>query len=409
MTTLNIHASHHDAMNKLTARVEPKESNPFITMVITDEHMHFIGGKSDHLMMITLDNDEYLQPSQWSVSASAFKNFWDNHQQHIKKKQTVTLELTTSKESDFPLLEGVTNHHSFRYLQATQPNTAHMAFYDALTAKNYRELPTDKAKEICALADDCRPFQTFELNKDDHTIRIERDHKVVPIDVPVEIEIDFNMVLTADAQKDMALLAHSTQQEMLSVYLDDELAVFTDGHQVFSHSLSDLQSYREKKQRQFDEEARLIIEIFGFKRELANFRKIDEIRRANQVLLYITPTDVYFASMHPQVGSVMLLTVEQVFAQQEQLYSINLNALSRVPIKDITRAGQVKMTVRRNDVGEIELGFHNDKDKEHAYHSVPMEIATSMLPELLPRIERAKALDSGHFGDQMDMLGFDDV
>jgi hypothetical protein len=55
------------------------------------------------------------------------------------------------------------------------------------------------------------------------------------------------------------------------------------------------------------------------------------------------------------------------------------------------------------------LGFHNDKDKEHPYVSVPLELATSKLAELKQRIEAEKELEQDLSGKQGDMIGFDDV
>ncbi|MDN3700427.1 hypothetical protein QWY96_05185 [Vibrio artabrorum] len=103
----------------------------------------------------------------------------------------------------------------------------------------------------------------------------------------------------------------------------------------------------------------------------------------------------------------MPLTTKSIITSQEQLYSVNLNALSNVRIKDITSADQVKMTVLRNAQGELKLGFHNDEDGKHPYYSVPLERALQLLPELKRLIEFSQLLSKKP--KQNDLFGFDDV
>lgn len=411
MNQLHFYPNSHAGMTELTNRIKKGDTNPFITFVFTECQIHIIGGPTDRLLMKTIDKgaDCAQDATAWSISATAFANYWGGQNTPIKEKKIISLHLRHDKKQPFPVLEGITEHHSFRYLQAQKACDAHLAFFDLLSTKPYQHIETTKAKKICSLAESCNPYQVFELNKETNEVLIERDDDIIPFTLPEDWTVDFNMTLTPDAKDDLQQLASTTQSDTLSLYLDDEQAIFSDGQQIYSHSLAPLRAYREKKQQHFTREAKLVINIYTFKKERENFQRIEEIKKANQVLFYITPTDVYLASMLEEVGTMIALSVKEVVCTQEQLYSINLNALSKVPIKDITNAKQVKMTVLRNVQGEIKLGFHNDRDKEYPYYSVPLEQASSLLPELKERLARAKEIDDSHFGEQMDAFGFDDV
>jgi len=151
-----------------------------------------------------------------------------------------------------------------------------------------------------------------------------------------------------------------------------------------------------------------VINIFEFKKELQDFKNIEEVSKANQALLYITSENVYLGALS-SAGSVIRLHRKDISVTHPQVYAVNLNAITKVKIKDITGAKEIKLTVLKNSNGERKLGFHNDKDKEHPYVSVPLELATSKLAELKQRIEAEKELEQDLSGKQGDMIGFDDV
>ncbi|MGO2509763.1 MAG: hypothetical protein ACTH6Y_12280 [Vibrio hibernica] len=86
------------------------------------------------------------------------------------------------------------------------------------------------------------------------------------------------------------------------------------------------------------------------------------------------------------------------------VFPTSYTCISKIPIKDITSAKQLKMTVLRNVQGDLKLGFHNDKDNEHSYDSVALEHAQSLLPELKHVIETSE-LDN-NTSEQDDLFGF---
>ena len=63
----------------------------------------------------------------------------------------------------------------------------------------------------------------------------------------------------------------TTQSETLSVYIDDEQAMFSDGEQMYCHSLAPLRAYREKQQQHIELEAKAVIDILEFKAERDNY------------------------------------------------------------------------------------------------------------------------------------------
>ena len=139
------------------------------------------------------------------------------------------------------------------------------------------------------------------------------------------------------------------------------------------------------------------------------------LKKANQALLYIDKDYVMLASLVEETGSNRFIKTKHIDCPKPSLYSINLSQLSRVPIKDITHAEQMKIAVLINDKGELKLGFYNDKDNAEPYHSVTdieyaspkMELILQSKTKLETMLKQKNA--SGDLDSQEDLFGFDDV
>lgn len=411
MKKITLQSQDHEKIRQLAHKIKRGDRNPYVTFVINDRHsLTLIGGESDSLIQITLPqiDKDFVPTGAWSISASAFAQLWLGQDTCIREKKPISFNIAYHKGQSLPTLEGVTEHHSFRYAEGQVACQHHLAFYDAITCKSFDTIPTHSAKELIKLADTHKPYQIFELTKEGDEVRIERDNDVIPFPLSGTLDIGFNIVLTPAATASLKRLTTSTNKEDLLVYLDDDQAIFSDGEQTFSHSQVSLREYREKQAQFYTQEAKIIVNHYNMKKELRAFKKIEEVHRANQALLFITPVEVYLATL-PTTGSVMRLKTQQINTRQTQLYSVNINDLSKVKINDITNASQIKICVLKNTQGGLKLGFYNDKDKEFSYDSVPLELATSRIPELKRRIADAKRLDDGHFGEQYYLLDFNDV
>lgn len=409
MNTLNFQPEVHARITELVSGIKKGSEHPFVTFIVTDESLHLISGATEKLIMTTLDraSDCTLENAAFSFSATAFANLWLCQTNHVDQKETISLQLRHDNQQGDVTLEGRTELNSFRYALAQPACEHHLAFFDSVMTHPKQIIETKQALAICQLANTCTPFSVFEVNKDSNRVQIERDNDIIPFALPKDMKVDIDMALTPEAKYSLESIAHTTKSETLTVYIDDEQAMFSDGEQVYCHSLAPLRAYREKQQQHFELEAKVVIDILEFKSERDNFQKIEEIKKTNQALLYLTPESMYFASLAPKVGALMALTTKSIITSQEQLYSVNLNALSNVRIKDITSADQIKMTVLRSAQGELKLGFHNDEDGEHPYYSVPLERALSLLPELKRLIDISQLLSEKP--EQNDLFGFDDV
>lgn len=409
MSILNFQPETHARVTELVGGIRKGSEHPFITIIINDKSLHIIGGASEKLIMTTFDRepDCTLENATFSFSATAFANLWFCQQNHINTKETISLQLRHDNKKDGIVLEGRTELNSFRYALAQPACERHLSFFDNVMTHPKQTIETKQALAICQLAETCQPFSVFEVNKDSNSIQIERDNDIIPFELPNDVNIEIDMAITPEAKDSLESMAKQTQSNTLSVYIDDEQAMFSDGAQVYCHSLAPLRAYREKQQQHFELEAKVVINISEFKDERDNFQKIEDIKKANQALLHFTQDKMHFASLTPIVGAVMELTTESIITSQEQLYSVNLNALSKVPIKEITSAKQIKMTVQRSAQGELKLGFHNDENGEYPYYSVPLERAQHLLTELKSII--AISQFSSDKPEQNDLFGFDDV
>ncbi|MGO2343268.1 hypothetical protein [Vibrio litoralis] len=409
MHPINFQPEIHAQLTELVSGIKKGNKHPFVTFNITEDALYIIGGETESLMMVkqTREQDCPLEKGMFSYSATAFANLWHGQQTLINEKKTISLQFRHDDQQDGVLLEGRTEMNSFRYALAQPACDHHLTFFNKVFTSPNETIDTKHVREICGVAGECAPFSIFEVSKDNNTVQFERDNDIIPIELPEGMKIGVNLAITPEAKRSLEVLAQNTKNKTISIYTDDDQVIFSDGQTVKSHDLGSLRAYREKQRQNFEAIAKMIVNIFEFKSERDNFQKIEEIKKANQALLYITQDSMYFASFTPQAGALMKLTTSSITTSQEQLYSVNLNALAKIKIKNITTAKQFKMTVLRNTQGELKLGFHNDRDKEYSYDSVPLEHAQSLLPELKHIIETSE-LDS-NANEQNDLFGYDDV
>ncbi|MGB2079585.1 MAG: hypothetical protein ACPHV3_07345 [Vibrio sp.] len=409
MTPIVFQPEIHEQITELVSGIKKGSKHPFVTFIITEDALHIIGGAVDSLMMITQDRapDCTLKTASFSYSATAFANLWHGQQTLINERKTIPLQIIHDEQYDGDLLAGRTDLNSFRYAIAQLACDHHLDFYNKTITMPTKPLETKQALAICKVADECTPYSVFEVKQAENKIQIERDNDIIDIQPPEDMQIDIDMAITPEAKHSLETLAEHTDSQHIDIYLDDDQVIFSDRKKVYRHDLTPLRAYREKQKQHYKTIAKMIVNCYEFKAEQDNFQKIEEIKKANQALLYITPESMYFASLTPKTGALLKLTTSSINVSEEQLYSVNLNALSKVKIKDITTAKQLKLTVSHNEQGHLKLGFHNDKDKDFSYDSVPLELAQSLLPELKHVIDTAK-LDPKSI-EQDDLFGFDDV
>ena len=159
----------------------------------------------------------------------------------------------------------------------------------------------------------------------------------------------------------------------------------------------------------------MIINIYDFKDDLKKYLSIIPLKKANQALLYIDKDFVMLASLLEETGSNRFIRTKHIECNKLSLYSINLSKLEHVKIKDITGARQMKIEVLINDLGELKLGFYNDKDNripyecitDIAYASPQMELVLQSKAKLEIMLKQQNAI--GDVDSQKDLFGFENV
>ncbi|MGI2173264.1 hypothetical protein K8B83_17605 [Shewanella inventionis] len=418
MPKLEFHADRKQGISYLVDAINDKDCIPYVTVVIeTKELGYLIGGQSDFPSMVQLPlNSEWgLKKGQWSLCASSFSTWWQAELKNTLNKDPITIEVEYGKQQDLPSLNGLMAQVSRLYIQAKPPIEEHLAFLLQHKNQAYQSLPTDSARVILEVAEAHKPFDVFELNKEQQKVRIERDNNIQTCTLPENMEVTHGILLNKESVVQLERICNNTDAEQIQYYLDDERAIFSDGNCVSSSSLASLREYRLKKETAYSTEVKIIINIYDFKDDLKRYLSIMPLKKANQALLYIDKDYVMLASLVEETGSNRFIRTKHIDCPKPSLYSINLSQLSRVPIKDITHAEQMKIAVLINDKGELKLGFYNDRDNTEPYHSVTdieyaspkMELILQSKAKLETMLKQKNA--SGDLDSQEDLFGFDDV
>ncbi|MGL4711693.1 MAG: hypothetical protein ACRCWP_03765, partial [Shewanella sp.] len=290
MAKLEFHADSKKSISYLVDAISDKDPIPYVTVVIQNREVgYLIGGQSDFPSMIQLplSSDWGLKKGQWSLCASSFKTWWQAELKNTVNHPPMNLEVEYGKQPTLPLLNGLMAQVSRLYIQAKPPIKEHLAFLEQHQNQTYQSLPTDSARVILEVADSHQPFDVFELNKEQQKIRIERDNNIQTCALPEKMEVTHGILLNKESVVQLERICDNTDAEQIQYYLDDERAIFSDGHCVSSSSLASLREYRLKKETAYRTEVKIIINIYDFKEDLKKYLSITPLKKANQALLYI--------------------------------------------------------------------------------------------------------------------------
>ena len=158
-----------------------------------------------------------------------------------------------------------------------------------------------------------------------------------------------------------------------------------------------------------------MINTYTLKEEIEIYRNMAIVKKANEALLYIDSTSVMLAGLTKETGGNRFLSTQHISKTLPTVYRINLSALAKVKVKDVTTANQIKVQMLLGQDGKRKLSFYNEKDSTHPYESVDdIELAPEKMTKVLKAKktleEKIKKNGAGSGGEQQgDLLGFADV
>ncbi|WP_351089065.1 hypothetical protein [Shewanella sp. S1-49-MNA-CIBAN-0167] len=418
MPKLEFNADRKQGISHLVNAISDRDPIPYVTVVIENKELgYLIGGQSDFpsMVQLPLSSDWGLKKGQWSLCASSFGTWWRAELDNTLNRNPITIEVEYGKQQKLPILNALMAQVSRLYIQAKPPIEEHLAFLEQHKNQAYQSLPTDSARVILDVAEAHQPFDVFELNKELQKVRIERDNNIQTCALPENMEVTHGILLNKDSVVQLERICHNTDAEQILYYLDDERAIFSDGHSVNSSSLASLREYRLKKETAYRVEVKIFINIYDFKEDLKKYLSITPLKKANQALLYIDKDYVMLASLVEETGSNRFIRTKHIDCHKPSLYSINLSQLNHVRIKDITNAEQMKIAVLINEQGGLKLGFYNDRDNAEPYQSITdIEYASPKMELVLQSKARLEIMlkqqnADGDTHSQDDLFGFKDV
>lgn len=399
------------SMSHFLEKVIKSDAEARLSFIINDKTCKIINGTGDNIQIISLDIDKswLLKNGEWSLSASSFKQCWINHPQQTN----IDIAIEYTSKSPYPHIDNLTKGESRIYIQAKEAVAEHLKFLLFAQQAKKRTISTALARDIINTTEIFTPFDSFEINNAE--IRIERENEIIPYDLPKTLEPGFNLLLNKESVEQWSHLCESTQSNTLFIYTDDERAVFSDGNNVVSSSLLSLRDYANKKETSYVVEQKLVINTYTLKEEIEIYRNMAIVKKANEALLYIDSTSVMLAGLTKETGGNRFLSTQHISKTLPTVYRINLSALAKVKVKDVTTANQIKVQMLLGQDGKRKLSFYNEKDSTHPYESVDdIELAPEKMTKVLKAKktleEKIKKNGAGSGGEQQgDLLGFADV
>lgn len=388
-----------------------------VSFIIKDQICKVIMGMDHSIRIVSLDteNEWLLKNGAWSLSASSFKQCWiaPHTKEYVNENFEITIKYFSKK--CHPHVDTLAENGSRIYIQAKEAIPEHLDFLMFTEHAKQHTMSTASAKEVINAADILKPFDSFEINKAKAQIRIEHEEVITPYALPETLAPEFDLLLNKESLEAFTRLCESTKSDTVSIYTDDERAVFSDGNNVESTSLLSLRDYANKKEANYTIEQKIVISIYDLKKEVESYRNMTLVKKANEALLYIDSNCVMLAGLTPETGGNCFLSAQHISETSPTVYRINLSALSKVKISDITTAKQIKLQMLLDQNRKRKLGFYNGKNSVHPNECVhDIELAPEKMNEVINAkiaLEETIKTKGGEGDDakQGDLLGFDDI
>lgn len=409
MLKFTIDRAFNDDIDHLIAQINRTTREPFITVKITDIQISFIGGNTDSPTVIILprEPDDGLKLGAWSMVDTAFIQNWGKQKKLRANDQAIELVVDYSESEHLPKLSFLHSDDSYWYLQTDDPISEHLVFFKKTLSLKTTKISTTNMKGITGLFDIYQPFETFEINKDKNTLSIERDNTLHTYELPKDLSPEHSLLLNKEAVEQLEYLCKNTTSDHISIYTDDDQAIFTDGQRIVHSSLASLKNYSEKKEANYVVEFKLILNLYDLKSEIDEYYKVAPLKQHNTALLYVDKDHVMIAAVTDSVGGARFISHVDIQIDAPVVYRINLNELKKINIKDLNNAKQTKVQLLRSKTGERKLSFYSNDDGNAPYSSIyNIELAPNLMPQALVFKDH---IQGGSAPLQIDMLGFENT
>ena len=405
-----------DDLNKIHALVDNinlRKSNHDVSIFIDtkDKQITLVGGKDEELERITLpiNAQSTLKRGQWSVNGSYFKNICTYF---MARKLPLTLELTYSNANPCPLLNTL-GMIELRTCTAAPVREVHSAFLDTLKTRQSDSISVTSVQSMIAEIDSHQPYELIALDHSAQQLRIQRNQHIHELAFPESLHIPLSMVLSQAATEKLAYVCEQTDCDSIDVSIQNEIATFSTPTHTVTSSLAGLAEFYQQKPVDYTHEAKLVVNIYGMREELRTYHKhYPEIKQANSSHLLIEHDNVMVANIVPPFGFAKSISMLEITIAETRLYRVNLREVNKVKIQDCTEAKKMKLQILKASDGKRILGFYNDRNPQHPYDTVPVELDMQSLPEALKLKKQEQengGVSSVELEPQLDIFGFADV
>lgn len=409
MAKLYFAPEHHQDITHLLSPIKASDQQACLTFIIHKTHCLIIGGIENTLQVLTIETQPEwgLKTGQWMLYASSFKEYWSQQTTLTEQKVPVMIHLNYHDNPTLPMMDSLTERQSRLYIQSELPLAEHLEFLEFTQNANCHTLATDSARAMMEVAETYRPFDSLEISE--KQIVIDRDNTLFPFDLPQGVKPDCYLLLNKEGVDQLDHLCRTTTDPMIKMHTDDDRAMFSDSKRTFTSSLLSLKDYAQKKTDTYQQELKLIVNIYTFKKEIESYRNIALLKKANEALLYVDEDKIMLAGLIPETGENCFISTQEIKIKHPSVYRINLSEVSKIKISGITDAKAIKLCMLKNNEGDYKLGFYNDRNNDYPYNSV-YDVAPApekMAAALNAKTELEKQINDD--GAQGDMFGFDDI
>lgn len=263
------------------------------------------------------------------------------------------------------------------------PHKNHIKYRKANTQRAYHEIEKRSIVDIINSANTLIPYDFVEFRKDEKEIRYQKNGEVTTKLLQDNINLPCTLPLTESAAKTLTSLYNSSGSDKVEFNLEGELLTFKTSQHTQSLNLTGLNQFHKKAPLNESLLLELSSNMFDLKQLNRMVLKETSVRKLNTAMLLFTENRLFACILPSGREFIREVGINHLKNNGALLFSYSPRTLNSINLKINENGGEMRITLTKNQNGELKLNFYNKPEDRLPFDSLNLISEQSQLADYL--------------------------
>ncbi|VEF25396.1 Uncharacterised protein [Shewanella baltica] len=399
MAKLIIPRESSEIFLNIVDHLNKKESDNCISVFINAKanKATYIGGVYPEYMLCDvklepghgLKNSEFAIPRDFFINMKNLKtDYWQaNNTPHILHLSYENGRYTTVQFCLYLTKDILTKNQDYLPMDIFDLDVAHqkhIAYFKANNQRAFQRVPVTTLQYILHETQYYVPFEFIQFNGEKGELRYQRNGKVNEKMLPEHIKPPFSFALTQHAATQLTQICNNTESPDIEICVEGDAISFKSPEQSMTCILSDIELFYQRDVYKPQTILNFQADLRTLKKRNDDLWKLQEIKAANQCVLFIEGNEMFICSILDHSQSFKPIATN-ISIEDPLLFAYCPKTLSELPIKNMLNMTQTRATLTKDKQGEYKLNIYKNLKDRLPYGSIELK------PEQ-PKLKQYQAL-----------------